>query len=292
MRAETAALLAAAYLVAMFILHRLRLLRRRASGPSLELLRRFDYRAVWDELLPELPAHPSARAPAGDASTAPRFYAMSPWEVAEPFLHKPERDALKAGAVPSVDAREPMLAWLFVHFAIRRIFEGDLDGAEAVAELLDDAKAGRLLATIELARAERAASIKDPAASRKAAEASLARVRALEAQGTRSVGLAYLEAHVKLAWLTHEANLEFSVTSAILLLHRALRRFGEVPCLFFGLAHAQALLGRHEEALDELGRAVYHSRGDAFYAKAVLEDGFVWRARPALAAQCRGNNRP
>jgi tetratricopeptide (TPR) repeat protein len=288
MRAETAALLAAAYMVAMFVWHRLRLLRRRAAGPSLELLRRFDYRAVWDELLPSLPDQPGAPAPQAGSPTAPRFFAQSPWELDEPFARRVERDALKAGAVPAADAREPEAAWLFVHFAVRRIFEGDLDGAEAIAERLEEGQAGRLLATIELARAERAASIKDLPGARKAALAALTRVRALEREVGASPGLSYLSAHLRLAWLTHEVNLEWSVGAALVTLRRALRRFGDLPPLYLSLAHAQALLGRHEEALDELGRAVYYARGDAFYSRAVLEDGFVFRTRPALAAQCKG----
>ncbi|MBI5546435.1 MAG: hypothetical protein HY901_21340 [Deltaproteobacteria bacterium] len=289
MRAETAALLAACYLVAMFVWHRLRVLRRRAAGPSLELLRRFDYRAVWEELLPSLPQHPAALAPSGQAPAAapdlaPRFYLESPWELPEPFAYKAERDALRSGAVPRCDARDPNVAWLLVHFAIRRIFEGDLDGAEAIAERLEEETSGRLLATIELARAERAALVHDAVAAHKAALAALA-----HAQGLRepSLGTMYLVAHIKLAWLTNDVNLELSVAMAALSLRQALRSHGNHPFLFFGLAHAHSLLGRHEEALDELGKALSYARGDAFYAKAILEDGYVWRARPALAAQCR-----
>jgi hypothetical protein len=57
-------------------------------------------------------------------------------------------------------------------------------------------------------------------------------------------------------------------------------------CLYLSLAHAQALLGRHAEALDELaGRSTTPAATAS--TRAILEDGFVWRARPALAAQCR-----
>lgn len=287
MRAETAALLAAAYIAAMFVLYRLRVYRRRATGPCVDLLRRFDYRAVWDELAPATPAGGGAPAPGSDSATAPRFYATSPWELPEPPALKAERDALLRGVVPDVDARAPEAASLFVHFAIRAIFAGDLDRAEALAERLEEGQAGRLLATVDLARAERAASVRDHAAARADALKALERVRALAVREPETAGTAYLAAHVQLAWLTHELNLEPSVAVTSWRLRRALRAFGEKPFLYLCLAHAQALLGRHGEALDELGRAVYYARGDRFYARAILEDAFVWRARPALAAQCR-----
>ena len=287
MRAETAALLAAAYIAAMFVLHRLRVYRRRAAGPCVDLLRRFDYRAVWDELLACVPRREGAPAPGADSPTAPAFYQTSPWELPEPPSLKAERDSLLRGVVPNLDARAPDAGWLFVHFAVRAIFAGDLDAAESLAERLEEAQAGRLLATIDLARAERAASVRDPASARKAALQALARVRELTARGPQTPGLAYLAAHVQLAWLTHEVNLEASVAIASWKLRKALKTFGDLPFLHLALAHAQALLGRHAETLDELGRAVYYARGDRFYARAILEDGFVWRARPALAAQCK-----
>jgi hypothetical protein len=286
-RAETAALLAAAYIAAMFVLHRLRVYRRRAAGPCVELLRRFDYRAVWDELLPALPQREGAAAPGADSATAPRFYAKSPWELPEPPTLKAERDCLLKGVVPTVDARQPDAAWLFVHFAVRAIFAGDLDEAESLAQRLEEGQAARLLATIDLARAERAASVRDRPAARRAALQALARVRELAARGPMTPGIAYLAAHLQLAWLTHDVNLEASVATTSWRLRKALKSFGDLPFLYLSLAHAQALLGRHGEALDELGRAVYYARGDRFYARAVLEDGFVFRARPALAAQCR-----
>ena len=232
--------------------------------------------------MPSLPEVPGAAAPGAEAATAPRFYANSPWELPQPFAHQSERDALRAGVVPACDAREPELAWLFAHFAVRRIFEGDLDAAEAIAERLDDARSARLLATIDLARAERAAQANDPAGARAAALGALTRIEKLD-----SAGSSYLASHVRLVWLTHEGNLELSATWAILSLRRALRRFGDLSFLYLALAHAQALLGRHQEALDEMGRALYYARGDAFYARAILDDGFVWRTRPALASQCR-----
>ena len=68
---KTRTMLAAAYLAVMFVWHRLRVSRRRAAGPTLELLRRFDYRVVWDELLPAMPDRPSAAAPSSAAPAAP-----------------------------------------------------------------------------------------------------------------------------------------------------------------------------------------------------------------------------
>ncbi|MGC4116592.1 MAG: hypothetical protein QM765_18875 [Myxococcales bacterium] len=129
--------------------------------------------------------------------------------------------------------------------------------------------------------------MRDAAGARTAAMQALRRVQEQLDRGPKTPGLVYLAVHVRLTWLTHELNLEPSVAMASYQLRNALKRFGDLPFLYLSLAHAQALLGRHGEALDELGRALYYARGDRFYERAVLEDGFVWRTRPALAAQCK-----
>jgi hypothetical protein len=282
-RAEIAALLATGYLVVMFVLHRIRLRHCHTNGPSLDLLRRFDYRALWDELLPDEP-QPGAPAPCADAPAAPRAYAQSPWELERPPSHRELRDALLGGSCPEIDPGDAQARWLGCHFAIRRVLLGDLDGAAALAARLPSIDSQRMLASIDLARAERRQAVRDRAGARRAVLSALAR-----AEGSResSAGLSYLSAHLRLAWLTDEINLEQSALGTLVRLRRALRRFGERPCLHYAKAHAEALLGRHEEALDELGRALYFSQGDPFYARPILECPFVARERPALFAQCR-----
>lgn len=279
-RAEIVALLASLYLVAVFVWHRARLRRRRAEGPSLELLRSFDYRVVWDELVPE----------AGGAQASPRFAeapAQRPGELGEAPGHAALCAALLEGEPPEIAPADEAARALGCRCAIERVRSGDIDGAARLAARLPPETASLLLAAIELARAERCEQVRDKAGARRAVFAAYEQgERGLRLLG-RTVALEYLMAHLRLAWLTNDANLEWSVGRALFGLQRGLQRWGELPCLHFARAHAQALLGRHEEALDELARAFYHSAGDAFYARAILECGFVAQARPTLLAQCQ-----
>ncbi|HCF62090.1 MAG TPA: hypothetical protein DFS52_29365 [Myxococcales bacterium] len=170
------------------------------------------------------------------------------------------------------------------------MLSGDLAGARSLAARLPAESAALLLAAIELARAERCEQVRDKSGARRAVFSAFEHAeRGLRLQG-RTVALEYLMAHLRLAWLTHDANLEWSVGRTLFSLQRALQRWGERPCLHFARAHAQALLGRHDEALDELARAFYHSDADAFYARAILECGFVAQARPTLLAQCQAQS--
>ncbi len=282
-RAEIVALLASVSLLAMFVWHRARLYRRRAEGPSLDLLRRFDYRVVWDELLSE--GGREHVSPGGAEPPAP-----GPGGLPEAPGRAALRAALLAGESPALDPGDETARALGCRCAIRRVLSGDLAGARSLAARLPAESAALLLAAIELARAERCEQVRDKSGARRAVFSAFEHAeRGLRLQG-RTVALEYLMAHLRLAWLTHDANLEWSVGRTLFSLQRALQRWGERPCLHFARAHAQALLGRHDEALDELARAFYHSDADAFYARAILECGFVAQARPTLLAQCQAQS--
>ena len=166
------------------------------------------------------------------------------------------------------------------------VLGGDLDGAAALADRLGDEEGALLMACLDLARAEKSSSALDESQARRFASSALSRAERAGRTGPTSA-LAYLVSHVRLTWFTHEANLELSVAGVTGALRRSLARWGDLPCLYLALAHAHALMGRQEEATDELGRALFHSRGDRFYARLIVENPYVVRARPALAAQAR-----
>jgi len=250
-RAQIVATLATGYLLGAFAAHRLRVLSRRRSGPSLELLARFDYRVLWNELL--------AAAAGGDAPAV--------------------------GEDPS--GRDDLEARARLREAIRSVDSREFARARALAAQVDAALAGPLIAAIELANAEHQAAAHRPAAARKAAFAAFEAVGQCRRRTGASRGLDYLSLHLRVAWLTNAVNLEFSLFGALRGLKQAIHRWGDAPELHFSKAHAQALLGRHDEALDEIGRALYYARGDAFYARPILEHPFVKQARPALYAQCK-----
>ncbi len=285
-RAEWAAIFSGGYLATVFAWHRLRLRRKRREGPSLAALSRFDHRALWDELAQPEWKQPGARAPHADSAMAPSFYRESPWELPEPPGHRALRDQLFSGLNPAISREDPVATWLVAHAAVRRVLAGELDSAAQLAPLLPEASGEKLLIQLDLARSERAQAVRDSSAARGFALAALARGQGLQRRAP-SAGLAYLAAHVRLSHLTHAVNLEISVLLAVAGLRRAVGRYGQAPWLHLGLARAQAMLGRHEEALDELGRALYHARADRFYAEAVLAGGFAQAQRPALAVRCR-----
>lgn len=76
--------------------------------------------------------------------------------------------------------------------------------------------------------------------------------------------------------------------SAILLRRRLgalLRDAPTEPILHFELAHLHAQRGEGERCLDALAKAIFHSRGDPFYARPLLESPWAVAARPGLARE-------
>lgn len=93
-------------------------------------------------------------------------------------------------------------------------------------------------------------------------------------------------------WLTLEHdvnlfNLELMSFGSKLRINRAFARFGEHPALYFIRARASALLGFNAQVVDDLARAVYHSRQAPFYVRAVTQLPFIEELRPALMRACR-----
>jgi hypothetical protein len=290
-RAHIVALLAATYLVWMFVGYRVRLWRKRSAGPPLRLLRRFDYRAVLDELGPPyregLPVLPAAPPGHPLAEAAPAFLRESPWESGTPASHVAMRESLLRGETPAIDPGDKTSVSLALHCFMHRLLGGDLEGALVVASILPPELSSCASALAGLARAERAEAVRDAHGARRAAQSALRQAERALALAPSSPVRHYLVAHLRLAFFTHALNLEWAVARAASLLRGGLRCAMETPCLYFGLAHAAALLGRENEAVDELGRALYYARGDAFYSKVLAEDGYLASVRPALVATRR-----
>ncbi len=90
--------------------------------------------------------------------------------------------------------------------------------------------------------------------------------------------------------LTHAVtplSVEWQVYASKRRLSAALRRFGDVPALYFARARASSLLGFTQGVLDDVARAVFFSREAPFYVEAVVAMPFVHDARPPLARACQ-----
>lgn len=165
---------------------------------------------------------------------------------------------------------------VFDHDALERELPGlallepdaraDLDEAVGRARLADASPAG-------------------PARTKLAAEAlvPLHRVGGLALESpTWSVLAAHLEIQSLSFWNMERA--ELVVRRA---LRRALARHPDAPGPHLVRAHLEASLGNAEAAADQLARALYYARGDAFYAKPIVASPSMARLRPALNAQAR-----
>ncbi|MCA2981242.1 MAG: hypothetical protein INH41_24385 [Myxococcaceae bacterium] len=117
--------------------------------------------------------------------------------------------------------------------------------------------------------------------------APLAVLERLEARAPLSAAEAYLSEWLCLEHRVTPLSVEWHVFAAKRRLSRAMRRFGDVPCLFFARALASSKLGFTQAVLDDLGRAVFFSKQAPFYVEAVLSMPFVEEARPPLYRVCR-----
>lgn len=113
----------------------------------------------------------------------------------------------------------------------------------------------------------------------------------LAAQPPVSAAEAYL-----FEWLTqrHEVgplSVEWQVYASKRRLAAAIKRFGDLPALYFVRARAASLLGFTQSVVDDLGRAVFFSREAPFYLEAVLSMPFVAEVRPPLARACEASSK-
>ena len=135
-------------------------------------------------------------------------------------------------------------------------------------------------------RAKQAWLVRDDGAAESHAAAALSESAQAGGVGAHPA-LAFLDAHVRVAYLTGPLTLELVSFWVLHRLSRAIARFGPQPELFHARALAWARLGRLPPALDELGRSVFYAQQDPFYVGLVLESRYVAAARPRLHAQCK-----
>jgi hypothetical protein len=124
---------------------------------------------------------------------------------------------------------------------------------------------------------------------------TLARVRTqpfealerLERSKPTTAAEVYLRETLLLSHAVHALNLEWFAFGAKLRLNQAMDRFEKSPALYYARAQASALLGFKDSVLDDLARAVYHSRQTPFYLRVVVDMPWIAEARPPLHMQCR-----
>ncbi len=293
---ELIALVGASYGTTLFAVHRMGVWRRRAEGPDLRRLRRFDLRVLLRDLEPVyragLPREAAAPVqwPTPAAWGAEPLAPASPWESPTLSALRNSRDALFAGeAVEALPG--PEFISLAIHAWLRALAHGEAAKSRAAAVTLADSSptiAAKLSAFTDLVEADRLRNRGEAGAGYRLASRAASNLRRLGSRASDAdLSSRYLDAFLRLAHLTNGWNLEVSVYSCVRFLRRSISEVGHDPCLYLALALAAALVGRSEEAVDELGRAVYYAQGDPFYSALALQDDYVARIRPALVAQCR-----
>jgi hypothetical protein len=96
-------------------------------------------------------------------------------------------------------------------------------------------------------------------------------------------------AQVELCFFTNPLNLELVEVRVARHLKRGLSEHPTAPALYFVLGHLLARRGRVSDAIDNLARAAYFSRGRAFYRDLLLGDPMVARMRPGLIVQLKSD---
>lgn len=291
-----------AYTATMLAWRRLVIWRSRTGGPELALLAGFDHAALARELAEEL------RPPAGGGSPEERTAAPAPelpplaglpaaWHsctFAVDAAFAPARERIEAGQPAAAaelardrDALRGLLTW----GCLSRLFAGDAGVALACALALREADAvlGARLSAQVLAR--RAELLPQGTERVKLCEEALEDCRRAGA-GARMAppGLAGLAAHLETLGIS-VWTLEIAAFRVRRRLDRIERRAPHAPFVHLTRAHLAALLGDGESAMEHLARALYHARGEAFYARVIGGSSYVERVRPSLSARARSLQR-
>jgi hypothetical protein len=182
-----------------------------------------------------------------------------------------------------------VVAYLGASFGLHRARLSRLHGDGLELVILRRLDGAALPSTLQpvleaFARAEAARARNDRGGRESAAAEALAAIS--RAGGARaSLALRYLDAQLRLSHLTGPFTLELVGLGVLVGLKRAVRRLGHQPELYQAIAHAHALLGQSNAALDALARAAFYANGRPFYAALVLDSEFVEKQRPRLRQQ-------
>lgn len=309
-------LLAGGYLLFLLLNHRFRIWRAKRAGLPPARLSGFDHRSLLDELqelyeagLPE-DVGEGARIEVSRAElgVCVAWLRVDFWEakglVVRSEALRNARDRVRDGHDAQVGefsepgqpaAVDQQFASLGIHFFVRRLYAGDLVGADRLLRHLSGWTNGRISprivdkhrAQIAFLQAESQRNSGGNDSYKHAARARKLLRRAGATQSYAEPGARALWAHTVLVYFTHPLNLEFALFRTDRLLRRGLSENNNSPLLFYELAHACAHRGRTDEAVDHLARALYFSNGARFYLRPVLEVPEIARIKPALVAQVR-----
>jgi len=284
------------YLTFGAVHRRVQLLLGRLRGADAEAFRVYPHRFLADALAGAGPAASGARivhAPrSGSLGPFPPSWAKCGWFFARPERLGEARDLLLAGAPQEAARRcgdeDPRLRiHLFTWSVCLRIWAHQLDAAEAMAhalaETLDDpAPARRLLAWVEARRAESLPG----AAGADAAARALAHLDLLGPSLHATPAWSALPAHLTLlrrSW----TRWEWVLFDARRRIEAAAARHPESPFVHRARGHLAAARGDVVQAADHLARALYHGRGEAPFAAAILSLEGIDAVRPLLASEAR-----
>lgn len=287
-------LVIASYLSFGVVHRRVRLVLGRVRGAEEAPLRVFHHRALAEELGaggPRAGGAPLIQEPRSVVlGPLPPHLAASGWFLEAPEHLREARDLLLAGAAEQAasvgGAENPTaLVDLFTWSVALRIWAHQLEAAEEMAHALagvlgDPLPARRLLAWVEARRAEES---RGPAREEAAARA-LMHLDLLGPSLHDTPAWSVLPAHLALlrrSWL----RLEWVLFDARRRLETAARRHPESAFVHLGRAHLAAALGDLRQAADHLTRALYHGRGDPYFAAPILCLRGIETLRPGLAAE-------
>mgnify|MGYP001366403102 FL=1 len=289
-------LVIASYLSFGVLHRRVRLVMGRFRGADETPFRVFHHLALAEELGasgprasgPEVIRHPRSEL----LGPFPPQLAASGWFQEAPESLREARDLLLAGAAGRAasiaKAEDPTrLVDLFTWAVALRLWahqhEAAEESAHALGEVLDDpAPARRLLAWVETRRAEES---RGPAREEAAARA-LMHLDLFGPALHRTPAWSVLPVHLALlrrSWL----RMEWAIFDARRRLRAAAERHPESAFVHLGRAHLAAAYGDVRQAADHLTHALYHGRGDPYFAAPILCLRGIEALRPRLVVEAK-----
>ncbi len=308
------------YLLALWVTRRLRRARFRKKGLPPEGLSEFDHAGFLDELSEiyeaGLPAEETkqvrsrAKGEASVSSASKIFSQLPSWfredvwssesagvlpgqvlrarELIEDGKEREVDSLVEDGQEPEVDQA---FASLGIHFFVKRLCAGDLDGAESVMRMLPSWTRDRIswrIAEKHAAQIELLRAMVGGSGAKKGVKKARQAIRRAGGGGRYAdTGTLALWAHLT---LVHGRNIlleELLLLRVDYALRKGLSQNSSSPLLFYELAHCCLWRSRQDEAIDHLARALFFSGGSSFYTRPILESPVIARIKPALVKQAR-----